>query len=133
MFWKIVSSCKLKIQPSSTWCEDDFVIKSKYHHFTFVSDITRIFSLQDGTHFRNMFYLSLVLIIQINIETNYVYKKANFSEVDSDSNWRKISWPLTGDGRSWHFLSILSLFRKANTWDMHNLIRRMGDLHITHH
>ena len=32
-----------------TWSEDDFVIKSKYHHFTFclVSYITRILSLQD--------------------------------------------------------------------------------------
>ena len=40
-----------------TWSEDDFIIKSKYHHFTFVSYITRILSLQDDTIFRNMFYL----------------------------------------------------------------------------
>ena len=48
-----------------TWSEDDFVIKSKYHHFTFISCITQILSLQDGIIFQNMFYLGRVQYIKI--------------------------------------------------------------------
>ena len=54
-----------------TWSEDDFVIKSKCYHFTFVSYITWILSLQDDTVFRNMFHLLLFPFTPEFCKTNY--------------------------------------------------------------